>query len=229
MAIVLKSAAPQIPTATTSPSGMAGFNLEDLSARARAQLEACQQEVARQRADAAREIDELRAAAHQQGLETGRQEAAREAQTKLKAAVDARVGEHGAALRSMVQQIAKQHDQWMQQYAQSLVAMVIAVSERVIRKQLDREPEILLSWTRDALSAARSAQRLSIAVHPDTLGQLGASLDELLAEPGLPEETSIVPDESVPPAGAVVRQTGGEVVVTLQTQLGRLQELLESA
>lgn len=229
MATVLKSDTPQVPLATTSPSGLAGFNLEDLSQRARNQLEACQQEINRLRSEAAGEIEALRRQAHAQALEEGRREAALEAQSKIKAAVDARVGEHGQAVKSMVLQIATQHQQWMQQYADSLVALVVAVSERVIRRQLEREPEIVLRWTTEALAAARSAHRLTVAVHPETLAQLGQSLDELLNQPGLPEETMIVPDESLPLAGVVVRQLGGEVVVTLESQLMRLQELLENA
>jgi flagellar assembly protein FliH len=229
MATVLKSHSPQAPLATTSPSGLAGFNLADLSQQARRQLEACQQEIVRMQAEAAAEIEVLRRQAHAEGLAAGRQEAAREAQNIIKAAVDARVGEHGLAVKSMVQQLAKLHEQWMQQYADSLVSLVVAVAQRVIRKQLQREPEVVLRWTHEALAAARSANRLTIAVHPETLAQLGGALDELLNQPGLPEESSILPDESVPIDGVIVRQLGGEVVITLDSQLERLQELLENA
>jgi flagellar assembly protein FliH len=229
MASVLKPNVAMVMPATSSPSGLAGFNFEDLSQRAHQQLEHCQQEIARMRAEAKAEIERLRKEAQEEGLKAGRAAAAAEAETKLRKAVDARVGEHGAAVKSMVQQIANMHDEWLKSYADTLVSMVVAVSERVIRGKLDREPEILLRWASESLAAARSANRLTVAVHPETLGELGQSLDELLRHPGLPEDTSIVPDESVPRAGVVVRQVGGEVVATLETQLGRLQELLENA
>jgi flagellar assembly protein FliH len=229
MASVLKSTSPAAEAAARPPSGLAGFNLDDLSQQARRQLLACQQEMARLRAQTAAELETLRQAAQEQGLAEGHRQAALQAQSELKAALDARIDQHSAAAESMVQQIAELHQSWMQQYADALVAMVIAVSQRVIRGRLDREPEIVLRWTREALAAARSASRLTIAVHPETLGQLGPALDELLAQPGLPEETFLIPDESVPTAGVVVRQVGGEVVATLQSQLARLEELLESA
>jgi len=229
MASVLKPNVAVVMPATSSPSGLAGFNFEDLSKRAHQQLEQCQQEVARMRADAKADIERLRKEAHEEGLRAGRAAAVAEAETKLRKAVDARVGEHGAAVKTMVQQIAKMHDEWLKSYADTLVSMAIAVSERVIRGRLDREPQILLRWATESLAAARSANRLTVAVHPETLAELGQSLDELLRHPGLPEDTSIVPDESVPKAGVIVRQVGGEVVATLETQLGRLQELLEHA
>lgn len=229
MASVLKTNVSMVMPATSSPSGLAGFNFEDLSQRAHQQLEQCQQEIARMRAVAKAEIERLRTEAQEEGLKAGRVAAAAEAETRLRKAVDARVGEHGVAVKSMVQQIAKMHDEWLKSYADTLVSMVVAISERVLRGKLDREPEILLRWASESLAAARSANRLTVAVHPETLGELGQSLDELLRHPGLPEDTSIVPDESVPRAGVVVRQVGGEVVATLETQLGRLQELLEHA
>ncbi len=162
-------------------------------------------------------------------MAAGREEAARDAESKFQAAVEARIVEHGAAMQSMVQQIAQQHEQWMQQYHDSLVSLVMAVSEKVVRGRLDREPEIVLRWTSEALVAARTAERLCIAVHPETLAQLGPALDELLNQPGLPEDTSIIPDETVLAGSVVVRQPGGEVAVTLHSQLQRLQELLGHA
>lgn len=229
MASVLKPNDAMAMPPASSPSGLAGFNFEDLTQRAHQQLERCQQEIARMRAEATAEIDRLRHEAIEQGLNEGRAAAAAEADAKLRQAINERVGQHGQAVQSTVQQIANLHQQWLNSYADTLVAMVVAISERVIRGRLDREPEILLRWATESLGAARSANRLTVAVHPETLGELGQSLDELLRHPGLPEETSIIPDETVPRAGVVVRQVGGEVVATLETQLGRLKELLEHA
>lgn len=229
MASVLKSTSRGNAAESPAISGLVGFNLEDLSQQARRQLQQCRQEIAQLRAQAADEIEALRAEAYAEGLAAGHAEAARQAEANLQAAVQRRVSEHGAALQSMVEQIASGYQQWMQQYADSLVQLVIAAAGRVIRSRLDREPEIVLRWANDALAAARSAERLTIAVHPQTLGQLGPGLDELLNQPGLPEETSIIPDESVPIDGVVVRQTGGEVTATLDSQLGRLRELLDHA
>ena len=208
-------------------TGLAGFNLDDLSRRAKQQLDECQLEIARLREAAESEAETLRTQAHQQGLADGRRQAAEESEAKIRQAVDARIGEHGLAIRSMVEQIGKEHQDWMQGYADALVSTVIAVSERVIRGRLEREREIIARWAEDSLRASRSADRLTVAVHPETLAELGQTLDELLGQPGLPEETSIIPDESVPRDGVIVRQVGGEVVATLQSQLDSLRGLLE--
>jgi len=210
----------------SSPSGLAGFNLDDLSQQAQKRLADCQAEVVRL-LDAARvEAQALRDNAIADGLAEGRKRAADEAQAALQIALQARMGEHSVAARSMVDQIATQHQRWMQSYADTVIQLAIDVAERVIRARLTHEPEILIRWAADALTATRSAKRITVAVHPETLAELGKDLDELLATPGLPEDSTIVPDASVARAGVVVRQLGGEVDVSLHTQLDVLQRLL---
>ena len=213
----------------SSPSGLAGFNLEDISRQAQQKLNDCRDEASRILAAAQDEANQLRAIARTEGLAAGRELARKEADQHLQNALQQRLGTHAGAVKSMVKQIASQHEQWMTGYADSLVGLVIEVSERVIRARLDREPEILVRWAADALATARSAQRLTVAVHPETLAELGADLDELLRTPGLPENSVIVPDESVARSGIVVRQLGGDVDAGLTTQLETLRRLLEVA
>jgi flagellar assembly protein FliH len=213
----------------SSPSGLAGFNLDDISHQAQQKLTDCRGEVAKMLADAKTQADKLRVDAQAEGLADGRKQAEQEAEKKLQMALQQRMGEHAGAVKSMVQQIADQHNQWLKDYADSIVSLVIEISERVVRARLDREPEILVRWAADALSSARSAQRLSVSVHPETLAELGQDLDQLIRTPGLPENSMVLPDESVSRTGVVVRQLGGEVDAGLNSQLETLRQLLEEA
>jgi len=211
----------------SSPSGLAGFNLDDLSRQAHQRLNDCRDEVARMLDAAKVEAEKLRTTAMAEGLAQGREQAAQEFEKNLQAAIQKRMGEHAGAVKSMMNQIATQHQTWMQNYADSIVSLVMEISERVIRTRLDREPEILVRWAADALAATRSAQRITVAVHPETLAELGKDLDELLSTPGLPEDSSLIPDETVSRTGVIVRQLGGNVDAGLETQLDTLQRLLE--
>jgi flagellar assembly protein FliH len=84
---------------------------------------------------------------------------------------------------------------------------------------------LVVDWAADAVRSARSACELTIAVHPETLAQLGQAFDEMLASPDLPENTRVVPDETVGPTEVAVRQSGGQIQAGLQAQLRRLEEL----
>jgi len=215
-----------MPSAS-SPSGLAGFNLDDLARQAHQRLNDCRDEVSRMLDAAKLEAEQIRTLANAEGLAKGRELAAQEADKKLQTAIQQRMGEHAGAVKSMIDQIASQHQTWMQQYAETLVSLVMEISERVVRAKLDREPAILIRWTAEALSATRSAQRITVAVHPETLAELGKDLDELLATPGLPENSSLIPDDTVSRTGVVVRQLGGQVDAGLETQLATLQRLLK--
>jgi flagellar assembly protein FliH len=92
--------------------------------------------------------------------------------------------------------------------------------------RLDSERELLVRWAGQALQSTRAATRLTLAVHPETLAQLGRSFDQLLASSELPEQTHVQPDESVDRNTVVVRQNGGDIVAGLQAQLERLEEML---
>ena len=91
---------------------------------------------------------------------------------------------------------------------------------------MDEDRELLVRWANEALRSTRSASRLTVAVHPETLAELGGAFDQLLAMPELPEQTHVEPDESVDRNGVVVRQPGGEIKAGLMAQLQRLEELL---
>jgi flagellar assembly protein FliH len=212
---------------SSSPSGLAGFNLDDLAGQAHQRLNDCRDEVARMLESATVEADKIRNLAKAEGQAQGRELAAKEAEVKLQAAIQQRMGEHASSVKSMVQQIASQHQTWMEQYSESLVSLVMEISERVVRAKLDREPAILVRWAEEALAATRSAQRITVAVHPETLAELGKDLDALLSSPGLPENSTLVPDDTVSRTGVVVRQLGGHVDASLETQLATLQRLLE--
>jgi flagellar assembly protein FliH len=223
----LKSDSPQLMPANSSPSGLAGFNLDDLSRQAHQRLSDCRDEVARMLEQARTDSEQLRRAAHAEGLAAGREQAVKEADQKLQAAIQLRIGEHANVVKAMVNQIAEQHNDWLRGYAETLVGLVVEVSERVIRRKLEQEPAILVRWASDGLTAARSAQRLTVAVHPETLAELGADLEQLLRTPGLPEDSTLIPDESVARTGIIIRQLGGEVDAGLTAQLATLRRLLE--
>jgi flagellar assembly protein FliH len=227
MAVVLKSESPseKIPAAR-DVSGLAGFNLSDLADEGRIRLDECRTQIRQMLAEAAKQAETLRREADRRGYEEGLSRAAVDADQKLKveAAVCAKDGLK--LIGQAVQQLHTVHEAWMQQYAQSLSRIALSAAQRIIVNRLEKEPEILVQWAGDALRSTRAASSLTLAVHPETLAQLGEAFDQLLVSSELPEQTSVQPDESVDRDAVVVRQNGGEIEAGLQAQLQRLEELL---
>jgi flagellar assembly protein FliH len=227
MANVLKTeSTEEKKAAARNITGLAGFNLADLADEGRSRLEQCRQQVQRMLDEASRDGTRIRQEADQRGYQEGLKRAAAEAEQKLREQSEIRARDGLKLISQAVQQLHATHEQWMQQYADSLQRLAIALAERIVRHRLQKEPELLVQWAADALKFTRSSTRVILAMHPETLANLGAAFDEMLASSDLPEQTTIEPDESVARDSVVVRQEGGKIQAGLQSQLQRLEELL---
>ena len=227
MAIVLKSDSPaQAVPAARDVSGLAGFNLSDLADEGRTRLEECRNQIRQMLDDAERQAALVRQDAEQRGYQEGLAQAAADAEKKLKEEAELRARDGLQLIQQAVQHLHSAHQNWMQQYAESLTRIALSAAERIVTHRLDREPELLVKWADEALQSTRAPSSLTLAVHPETLSQFGAAFDELLASSSLPEQTHVEPDESVDRSSVVVRQDGGDIDAGLQAQLQRLEEML---
>lgn len=234
MASVLKSGAAtdakenddDMKGAARRVSGLAGFNLDDLADEGRSRLEQCRVQVRSMLDQAAKDAEQVHADAKANGYQEGLRAAAVDAEQKLKAEAETRAKDGLAVISRAVEKLHQTHEDWMNQYAAALTGIALAAAQRIVGKQLEREPELLVAWASEALASTRSATRLTLAVHPETLAELGESLDRALASPNLPEQTHVEPDETLSRGDVVVRQPGGEIQAGLHAQLDRLSELL---
>jgi flagellar assembly protein FliH len=227
MAHVVKTGSP----ATTADvrrevSGLAGFNLSDLADEGRLRLDECRRQISEMLAQAKEQAEAMRSRAVDEGYAVGIERAQADLEQRILEQAEIRARDGLQLLTRAVQQLHEVHDQWMQSYAEALTRLTIAAAERVIANRLDHERNLLVQWAGEAVRSTRTANRLTIAVHPETLAELGAAFDQLLASPDLTEQTLVEADESVDRNSVVVRQPGGEIHAGLLAQLRRLEELL---
>lgn len=206
--------------------GVSGFNLDDFAEAGVKHLKAVEREAARILEEARKEGEKIKKLAHEEGLASGLQAAEKEADRRVKAGVDQSIAIQMPLLEAAVQQISDIETEFIESFRQCLLGTALAAAERLVLARLEHEPELLERWAEAAIGATKTARKLVLAVHPETLVSHGERFEALLASPGLPEDTRIEPDESVEPAGVVVRCEGGAVEMTLSHQLERLDELL---
>lgn len=228
----------RIPAGTSAK--LAGFNLDDLVHTGQNQIEQTRVRIDEMLAEARLQAEailiEAEARSHGDGLRRAEQEVAarvaREAESKAREQVQ--------LLTRGVAAMRQSYNDWMRQYADVLTETALAAAERLTRSQLtlpsqrsgtvapavEAQEHLLVTWAREALHSTRSSTRLVLAVHPDTLAELGQHLDELLADPNLPEESTVMPDENLDVGDVVVRHDGGEILAGLADQLRRLREEL---
>lgn len=228
MASILKShhSGPQSAERAVRVEGVSGFNLDDFAEAGIKHLKAVEREAARILADAREEAERIKQQAHEEGWASGLQAAEKEVDRRVKADVDQAVAIQMPLLEAAVQQISDIEGEFIESFKRCLLGTALAAAERLVLVRLEWEPELLERWAEVAIGAAKTARKLVLAVHPETLVSHGERFEALLASPGLPEDTRIEADESVEPAGVVVRCEGGAVEMMLSQQLERLEEML---
>ena len=233
MATVLKPPVPPASADVQKPgaapcglTGLTGFNLDDLAEEGRKRLESYQRQIEQLRARAKEEAAEARADAERRGYEEGTRRASADFERQLQERSQQLAQDQLARLTEATAAMREAFQGWMSEYAEALTEIAIAATERIVGKKLDGDRGLMVRWAEEAVRSTRAAGRLTLAVHPETLAELGQSLDELLAAPELPETASVEPDESLRRDEIAVRQDGGEVRTGLKNQLDALRESL---
>lgn len=181
------------------------MNAEVFEARQGAQgiLEEAQREKERILAEAQKERDEMLAKAREQGRQEGLAQA-----TEIILRAKMQAGEILASQEKDVIQLA------------------CRIAEKIIGRDLEREPELLVDMCATAIEQLRSAKSMVLRVHPKTAQVLRARKPELMELIGRAVDLAIREDPEVAPVGCVVQTEFGTVDAQLPTQFEMLQNIL---
>lgn len=182
------------------------MNAEVFEARQGAQgiIEEAQRERERILAEAQREKEEHFAKAKDQGRQEG---IAQATELLLRAKMQA-----GEMLNSQEQDI---------------IALALKMAEKILGRDLEREPELLVDMCAAAIENLRNARAMVLRVHPKTATVLRAKRPQLMELIGRTVDLAIKEDPEVAPVGCIVQTEYGTVDAQLPTQLEMLQNLLQ--
>ncbi len=128
------------------------------------------------------------------------------------------------SLENLSDQLEQICEKWLRQWQHETIPLAIVIAERLVRRQIDLDPTILLQWLTDAVALARGEQSLQIYIHPADKALLGPRLDSFIAKLGQKQKISVIDDESLQSPGVVVRSDDLEIDSQLISQLDRLIE-----
>jgi flagellar assembly protein FliH len=219
---LLKSS--HVPLATTS------FSLKDIEAQAAAILDKAREKATAIVTAGQAEALTLRRAAHAQGLVEGRKQGLTEGTAEGKKTGHAEaLAEHGAAIKQLVESLAKMtveleasRDELLAQGLAEVIALACAIARRVTKRQGELDPAVLTENLKEAMTLAVHAADVRIALHPTQIQRLRAELPNLrMAWPQL-KHIQLLPDPDIAPGGVRVKTLHGEVDAQLETQLDRI-------
>jgi flagellar assembly protein FliH len=168
-------------------------------------------------AQAEAEAEALRAAAREEGLREGREEALVALTPALEALTQAVEGVQAS------------------QYARAdrleahAVDLALFLAEKVLGGALAVDPSIVVESVRGALRGIVERERVTVLVHPDDLEMVRGALDDIRASLGGIEHCEVQAERRVSRGGAIVRTPDGDVDARLETKLVRAREVIEAA
>jgi type III secretion protein L len=108
-----------------------------------------------------------------------------------------------------------------------LIELACRISEKIIGRDLEREPSLLLEICANAIENLRTAKAMLLRVHPKDAKLLRERRPELVELIGRSVDIAIRDDAEVQPGGCIVQTEFGVIDAQLETQFKTLRTLFE--
>jgi flagellar assembly protein FliH len=196
------------------------FSFADLHGQASDYLETVRQEAAKLVQQAHREAEQIRREAEAAGRKAAEAAIERILEEKVAKRMDTIV----PALEQLVNQINDAKGKLLGHWEHSGLQVATAIAERIIRRQLDRHPEIALDLIADALRLAAGAAEITLHINPTDHANLGSQIERLSASLCRLAASQIIADPEVSVGGCRVETKFGEIDQQIESQLRRIEE-----
>jgi type III secretion protein L len=122
-----------------------------------------------------------------------------------------------------------EQEQFLKNANRELMDLAFKIAEKIIGKQLEIDPDTIISIVKQAMQTVRQTKQLTIRVHPDDAKRLRANEEELQEALGRQRFLDVVEDKKVQYGGCIIESEIGTVEAQLNTQLERLKKILLQA
>jgi flagellar assembly protein FliH len=224
MAFVLKSKHLQIGENTAS---VEVFNWEDVADKARAYLASIREQADGLLKQAQRESEKLRAEAEQQGRELGQNDVAQQADKLANKLANERVVQAGRTLQTLADELEQATQQWLRQWQHETVPLAVSIAERLVHRQIEIDPSILLDWLNESIRLVQTDHRLELLMNPSDIERLGTSLTDFIEQQKHRMTIQLTSDPTIEKHGVVLRSSESTIDQQVATQLERLREELQ--
>ena len=211
---------PAIIRATDANRGThcVAFNFDDMATQAEKYLDKVRAEAGQIVAKAQQEADAVRNKAEQEGHQAAMQAVEQVVRKQLATALP--------ALKQVIQEIQHAKQAWLTHWEASAVHVTAAIAERLIRRELSRQPEITLALVREALELAAGSSQVRIHLNPDDHQAIGAQVEMLTKELSTLTTAELIADPEITLGGCRVETRFGIIDQQFEAQLKRIEEEL---
>jgi flagellar assembly protein FliH len=199
------------------------FSFPDLHGQANDYLETVRQEAGKIVQQAHRDAERIR----KQAEAAGRKAAESAIERILEEKVAKRMETLLPALEQVVVQLNDAKGELLAQWERSATQVITAISARVIRREVTREPAIALDLIAEALRLATGATDVTLHVNPTDYENIGSQIEQLSKTLCGLAPNQIVANPEVAAGGCRVETKFGTIDQQIESQLRRIEEDLE--
>ncbi len=194
------------------------FNFDDMAARAQGYLDKVRAEAKQIVQKAAQEAQTIRQNAEKEGKAAGQQAVEQMVAKQLTNVLP--------ALRNAVGEIEHAKQGWLKHWEGSAVHVATAIAQRLIRRELQQDPQIPVALVREALQLAAGNARIRIHLNTEDHRAIAQQVESLVQELSTMTEAEIVASDSVSRGGCRVETEFGVIDQQFEAQLKRIEEEL---
>lgn len=151
------------------------FNFEDITAQARAALDQIRVDADRIKQEANQQAAQVR----KEAMEAGKADATRIAREEAAKELEKKVATLPPLLEKAAKQLVAQRDAWMAQWEQQALLFAIRLAEKIVRRELEVDPNIPLTWIRETLELIGQQEQVTVEVSAADHATLASQIEEL--------------------------------------------------
>lgn len=223
MATVLKSR--QLTEGMNTASAEV-FNWDDVAGRAKEYLESVKLEARSVIEKCTKECETLRENARREGIQAGEGHVERLAEQMATQLAAEKVQNATQSIERICSDLEEATKQWLRDWQHETIAIAIGIAEKIVARQIDSDPSILLRWIEDSVRMVHSQQKITIRMSAENAMILSNPLTEML-ETVLPNtEIQVVDDPAIDRYGTIIQTADTTIDRSLAVQLKRLEQEL---
>jgi flagellar biosynthesis/type III secretory pathway protein FliH len=227
MANILKSKTMFSANAPIASEQTGSFQWDDVVERAQEYLETVRAQAKTILEECENECTVRREEARQQGLEEGHSQIERMAASRAAELASEQIQEATNAIQTLCKSLEVATQQWLREWQHETVSIAICIAEKLLARQMDADPSILLGWIDDSVRMIRNQSRITIQLHPQDAMLLSQALPQLLEQSAPGIEIQIVETPAVGRYGAILQTADATIDRSMATQLKRLEHELQ--
>ncbi|MFN9916753.1 MAG: FliH/SctL family protein, partial [Pirellulaceae bacterium] len=130
-------------------------------------------------------------------------------------------------MEALAEELEQATHQWLRQWQHETIPLAISIAERLVHRQIELDPSILLNWLQESVRLAQGNQKLELRMHPSDIQVLGAALEQFINQQRHRMAIELIEDPAVERHGIILQAVELTIDQPLSAQLSRLREELQ--